>query len=454
VFEQLRKILSGVSADYADLRYEVKRETKIAFNRHELTLMTANAMDGYVLRVLKDGGLATIAFTKPEDAGRATATARENAVLIGKRTKEPVRLAPAPKVKAFCLPELDRDPRQVPIDEKLELTRHYNDIPLQTGKVASTETAYEEVVREKYFASTEGSEVREDLALNRISGAIITQDGTLTQRVRFGFGGTDGFGRVKDREAEVREMTGVAVDLLKAKPVAAGTYRVVLNQRLGGVFTHEAFGHFSEADIIEDSPTMRAKMELGAKLGTDILNIKDDPTRPHQLGFYEYDDEGVAARPTQLMKSGVLVGRLHSRRTAASYGEPLSGHSVAEDFRFAPIIRMGCIFIEPDGLNLDDLLAKLGDGLYLLNPMGGQTSGENFTFAASWGFEVKGGKSAGMIRDINITGNLYQTLMNIKAVGNDLELGEIGGCGKGQLNVRSCYGAPHILVDGVVIGGR
>jgi TldD protein len=454
VFDQLKKILSGISADYADLRYEVKRETKIAFSRHELTLMTANATDGYVLRVLKAGGLATIAFTKPEDAGRAVATAQENAGLIGQRTREPVRLAPTEKVKDTVLPKLDRDPRQVPVDEKLELTRRYNAIPLKNAKVASTETAYEEVVREKYFVSTESSEVHEDLAVNRISGAVITQDGTLTQRVRFGFGGTDGFGRVVGRESEVREKTTVAVDLLKARPVTGGTYRVVLNQRLGGVFTHEAFGHFSEADIIEDSPTMRAKMKLGAKLGTDILNIKDDPTRLNQLGHYRYDDEGVRARPTQLMKNGVLAGRLHSRRTAASYGEPLSGHSIAEDFRYAPIIRMGCIFIEPDGLSLADLLAKLGDGLYLLNPMGGQTSGENFTFAASWGYEVKGGKPAGMIRDINITGNLYQTLMNIKAVGNDLELGEIGGCGKGQLNIRSCYGAPHILVDGVVIGGR
>jgi len=454
VFDQLKKILSGVSADYADLRYEVKRETKIAFSRHELTLMTANATDGYVLRVLKGGGLATIAFTKPEDAARAVATAQENAELIGRRAREPVRLAPTEQVQATVLPKLDRDPRQVPVDEKLELTRHYNAIPLENAKVASTETAYEEVVREKYFVSTEGSDVHEDLAVNRISGAVITQDGTLTQRVRFGFGGTDGFGRVVGRESEVQEKTAVAVDLLKARPVTGGTYRVVLNQRLGGVFTHEAFGHFSEADIIEDSPTMRAKMKLGAKLGTDILNIKDDPTRLNQLGHYRYDDEGVPARPTQLMKNGVLTGRLHSRRTAASYGEPLSGHSIAEDFRYAPIIRMGCIFIEPDDLSLTDLLAKLGDGLYLLNPMGGQTSGENFTFAASWGYEVKGGKPAAMIRDINITGNLYQTLMNIKAVGNDLELGEIGGCGKRQLNIRSCYGAPHILVDGVVIGGR
>jgi TldD protein len=452
--EDLKKMLSLVSADYADLRYEIKRETKIAFNGHELTLMTSNATDGYVLRVLKAGGLATVAFTKPEDAGRAAWTAEENATLIGQRIKEPVRLASTEMVKDTILPLLDRDPRKIPIEEKLELTRHYNEIPLQESKVATTDTAYEEVVREKHFVSTEGTDVREELATTRISGAVVAQEGALTQRVRFGFGGSDGFVKVVNREDQVHERTRIALDLLQAAPVKAGTYRVVLNPPLAGVFTHEAFGHFSEADIIEDSPTMREKMKLGSKLGTDALSIKDDPTRPHQLGHYTYDDEGVRARPTQLMKDGVLTGRLHSRRTAASFGEPLSGHSIAEDFRFAPIIRMGCIFIEPGALTLDDLLARLGDGLYLLNPMGGQTAGENFSFAASWGYEVKNGKLAGMIRDINIAGNLYSTLQSISAVGNDLALGEIGGCGKGQLNIRSCYGAPHILSDSVVIGGR
>jgi TldD protein len=67
---------------------------------------------------------------------------------------------------------------------------------------------------------------------------------------------------------------------------------------------------------------------------------------------------------------------------------------------------------------------------------------------------VKDGRPKQMVRDINITGNLYSTLRNIVAVGDDLKLGEIGGCGKGQTNIRSCYGSPHILVEGVVVGGR
>jgi len=259
---------------------------------------------------------------------------------------------------------------------------------------------------------------------------------------------------VRGREAEVEAKTRVAVDLLRAEPVKAGTYGVVLDPKLAGVFTHEAFGHFSEADLIEDSPTMREKMKFGARLGSDVVNIKDDPTLPHQLGFYKYDDEGVAAGPVQLMKAGVLTGRLHSRRTAAAFGEPVTGHCVAEDYRYAPIIRMGNIFMEPGTAGLEDLLAQLGDGLYLLNAMGGQTSGENFTFGAQFGFAVKGGRRAGMVRDINISGNLYRTLESIRAVGNDLKLDEMGGCGKGQMNIRSCLGAPHVLVENVVVGGR
>jgi TldD protein len=453
MFDQLKRMLGKVQADYADLRYELKAETKIAYDGRDLSLVTSNSTDGYVLRVLKSGGLASISFTKAEDAEKAIRTVEENAALIGKRIKASVELARVEAIKDTYHPKLDIDPRRVSCDEKLELLQHYNEIPLQHSKVATTSLDYSDLSRDRYFISSEGSEIREDLVTTRLLGRITSKEGALTQTVRIGCGGSDGFARVKHREAEFEDKTALALNILKAKPVKAGTYRVVLNQRLAAVFTHEAFGHFSEADLIEDSPTMRAKMELGAKLGTDMLNIKDDPTRLNQLGHYKYDDEGVPARPTQLMKDGVLVGRLHSRRTAAAFGEPVSGHNIAEDFRFAPMIRMGCTFIEPGGSSFEDLCAQLGDGLYLVNSMGGQTEGENFTFGAQYGYQVKNGKLTDMIRDINISGNLYVTLKNISAIGNDLLFHEAGACGKGQFNVRSCSGGPHILVDSVILGG-
>lgn len=453
MFENLRAMLSRVDADYADIRYEIKKETVIQFDGKELTQIGSNSTDGYVLRVLKKGGLASAVFTKADDAEQAVRAAMENAGLIAQHIEKPIRMAEVEAIKDDFQPQLNEDPRDVSMAEKLELTRKYNDIPLQHEQIVTTQVRYTELMRERYFLSTAGSEVREDLITTRLGGLLTSKDGAITQNVRVVSGGSDGFVNVRDQDANFEQRTAIALDLLKAKPVEGSEYSMILNPSMAGVFTHEAFGHFSEADIIETLPAMREKMRIGSKLGHDVLTIIDDATQPNQLGFYKYDDEGVPVRPVTLMKHGVLTGRLHSRRTAAEFDEPVSGHCVAEDFRYAPIVRMGNIYIEPGSLGFDDLVAQLDDGLYILDAKGGQTAGENFTFGAQYGYVVKNGKVGEMIRDINITGNLYQTLLNIVAIGNDLTLSKAGGCGKGQLNIRSCNGGPHILVHNLVIGG-
>lgn len=453
MFDKLRGILKKVDADYADIRYETKKEAIISFNGKELTQIGSNSTDGYVIRALKNGGMASVVFTKESDAEKSVSTVVENAQLIAKNIEKPVKLTKVEAVKDTFVPTLKEDPRKVSMVEKLELVRKYNDIPLGYEKIVTTSISYQEIIREKYFTSTEGTEIREDLITTRLFGEIISKDGNLVQNVRVRAGGSNGFSTVRNQEKNFEERTAIALDLLKAKPVEGGVYNCILNPNMAGVFTHEAFGHFSEADIIETLPSMREKMKIGNKLGNDVLNIVDNATLPDQLGFYRYDDEGVKVRSTQLMKNGVLAGRLHSRRTASEFGESISGHCIAEDYRYAPIIRMGTIFIEPGAHSFEELITMLGDGLYILDAKGGQTAGENFSFGAQYGYTVKNGKVSEMLRDINISGNLYKTLNDITAVGNDLSLSKVGGCGKGQMNIRSCSGAPHILVNNLVIGG-
>jgi TldD protein len=453
-FQHLESILTNVRAEYADLRYEIKKEVQFVFSGPELTQISTSTTDGYVLRVLKNGGFSNVVFTEAHDGPAALTKAEENAQLISRFIAEPVRLAETEVIRDTYAPHLEEDPRAIALEEKLELTRRYNQIPLEREKIVTTQIQYLELVREKWFINTEGTRIREDLVTTRLGGTITSQEGGLTQTVRVGRGGSSGFALLRNQEALFEEKTALALDLLQAEPVTGGTYSVILNPNLAGVFTHEAFGHFSEADLIEDSPSMLEKLRLGTAIGHPDLTILDDPTQPAQLGFYKYDDEGVACRPVSLITQGVLTGRLHSRRTAARFGEPLTGHAVAEDYRFGPLIRMGTIFIQPGQTPFDQLLAQLGDGLYLIGALGGQTSGENFTFGAEYGFVIKNGRRREMIRDINMSGNLYQTLKHIEGIGNDLELSQLGGCGKGQTNIRSCHGGPHILVRDIVIGGR
>jgi TldD protein len=456
MFEKLKEMLGKVDADYADIRHELKKDTVISFSGKELNEIGSNSTDGFVLRILKNGGMASVVFTKEADAEKAIKRTAENAQLIGQNSSQPAKLAKSEVVKESFSPKLKEDPREIPIQQKLELVRKYNQIPLSYEKVATTNITYQEIIREKHFVNSEGSEIKEELVTTRLAGEIISREGNLAQNIRLGLGGSNGFSTVRDQEQFFEDRTKLVLGLLKAQPVAGGIHNCVLNPSMAGLFTHEAFGHYSEADIIENLPSMREKMKLGSLLGGDILNITDNATLPDQLGFYKYDDEGVRVRSTELMKNGILTGRLHNRKTAAAFGEPVSGHCIAQDFRFPPIIRMGCIFIQPGDLSFEELTSMLGNGLYILDAKGGETAGENFTFGAQYGYLVKDGKVKGMVRDINISGNLYETLKNIIALGNDFVLSKTGGCGKGagsQTNVRSCYGGPHILVNNLVVGG-
>ena len=453
MFDKLKTIIAQADADYVDIRYELMTETFLSFMGKELSRIGTNTTDGYVVRVLKNGGLSSISFTRPQDAAQAVKIAVGNAVLLARNLAKPIQLSGVPVVKEKVYLKQQEDPRQISIEEKLALLDKYNKIPLSHDKIVMTNMGYSDTLREKYYLNSEGSEIYEELLTTRIGGLVTSKEGNLTQNLRISAGGSNGFQNVRNLEDLFEKRSGIVIDLLKAEPVSGGVYDCILNPSLSGVFAHEAFGHFSEADIIETLPAMREKMQIGAQLGNEVLSITDNATLPDQLGFYKYDDEGVAVRKVELMKNGVLSGRLHSRRTAAEFNEPVSGHSVAEDYKYAPIIRMGTIFIEPGKNSLDDLMQKLGEGLLIIDAKGGQTSGENFTFGAQYGFKVKNGKKAGMIRDINISGNLYKTMKDIIAVGNDLTLSKTGGCGKGQTNIRSCHGGPHTLVKNVVVGG-
>ena len=256
---KLKQILHKADADYADIRYEIKKETFITLDGKELSNIGSTTTDGYVIRVLKNGGFTSVSFTKEEDAEKALKTAQENAILIGNTINKPVQLAEVPIIKDTFIPTLKEDPRDISIEEKLELLRHYNDIPLSHDKIAMTNMGYFEMTREKYFISSEGAEIHEDLITTGINGSIISKDGNLTQNVRVGAGGSDGFYTLRDLDDTFEKRTKIVIDLLKAEPVKAGAYDCILNQGLAGVFAHEAFGHFSEADIVESLPAMRKK---------------------------------------------------------------------------------------------------------------------------------------------------------------------------------------------------
>jgi TldD protein len=246
-----------------------------------------------------------------------------------------------------------------------------------------------------------------------------------------------------------------SVELLSAPPVKGGEYTVVLDPALAGVFAHEAFGHLSESDFVYENPRLCEIMTLGKRFGSDELNIVDSASWPGLRGSYKYDDEGVPASKTYLIREGKLVGRLHSRETASKMKEKATGNARAINYRYPPIVRMTNTYIEPGLVSFDDMLADIKEGVYVKNWYGGTTSMEMFTFSSGEAYMIRNGRVAEMLRPVVLSGNVFITLKNIDAIGNDLEMNQGGGCGKGvQVPLPVTNGSPHIRIRKCLIGGK
>ncbi|MBU1049779.1 TldD/PmbA family protein [Candidatus Bipolaricaulota bacterium] len=451
-------IVSSLPADYADLRFEENRKIRIGYEGKELTEVATTLTSGGHVRVYAHGGKAISSFSDPGKAGPIADATCTSAILVGNSRDKKLRVASAPVITEDFLITPVRDPRTVSLKEKLDLTAHYNDIILQNPHVITTQTMYDEFTSRRIFVNSDGSIIEYELINVGVFGMIVTKKGSVVQRVRFAFGGNTDFSPLLGREEDVRKQITKAVELLDAEPAKAGIFPVVLDPSESGVFIHEAFGHLSEADGLQNNPSFRAKLQLGITLGKPILNVTDDATLPGLPGSYEIDDEGVRGMRTPLITRGVLSGRMHSRETAAEFGEPLSGNMRAVDVQCTPIVRMSNILIEAGDSTFDDMVRSIDNGYYLVGAKGGQTSGDQFTFGAQWGYRIVNGQLGNMVRDINMSGELFSTLQATSMIGDDVRFGERGGCGKGgggpmQMNRKSGKGSPHIKIDAVTIGG-
>lgn len=283
----------------------------------------------------------------------------------------------------------------------------------------------------------------------------IARDGDNVQQAAESRSGQNGFELVQGLEELVQSAARRAVDLLSAETVVGGQYPVIIDPKLAGVFIHEAFGHLSESDFIFENPKAQEMMVLGRRFGSDILNVFEDGSLPGLRGTHKYDDEGTLTGRADLIKDGILVGRLHSRETAAKMGERPTGNARAQNYRHPPIVRMTNTAIAGGTTSFQDMIKDIQLGVYACDAFGGNTELENFSFSSAYAYMIRDGQIAEMVKDVILAGNLFTTLMNIDAIGDDFEWGKMGGmCGKGGQGVPVTFGAPHVRIQNVIMGGR
>jgi TldD protein len=135
-------------------------------------------------------------------------------------------------------------------------------------------------------------------------------------------------------------------------------------------------------------------------------------------------------------------------------GEAATGNARALDYTFQPIVRMTNTYIEPKEATFEQLISEVKEGVYAKNWYGGMTSMEMFTFSAGEAYMIRNGRIEELLRPVVLSGNVFITLENIDAIGNDLDMNQGGGCGKGgQMPLPVSNGSPHIRIRKCLLGG-
>ena len=454
--DKINAALKSSRADYTEIRLEQKESTRVEYRGKNLETAQATIDVGGIVRCLiKERGWGIATFNSLDDLKARVEQAYQCALVA--HAEESIEIAPIPSIQEHVTFEMQHDFRDISMAAKKALAERYNNILLgHSKKIVDSHTAYWDSYNHYIFANSEGAYIEEERPMVALMAAAIAREGDDVQQAHESRSNQTGFEYVQDQDELPRIAAQRAVDLLNAESVVGGVYPIICNQQLAGVFIHEAFGHLSEADFIYENPKAREMMVLGRRFGKDILNVYDDGALPGQRGTHSFDDEGTPTQRNYLIKNGILVGRLHSRETAAKMGEKPTGNARAINYRHPPIVRMTNTAIEEGTTPLDEMVRDVKLGIYACDAYGGTTALENFSFSSGYAYMIRDGKIAEMVKDVILAGNLFTTLMNIDAIGNDFKwINTAGGCGKGnQFPLPVSFGSPHIRIQNVVIGGK
>ncbi|NWG11123.1 TldD/PmbA family protein [Candidatus Bathyarchaeota archaeon] len=457
--EVLGKVVDVASAkfgaEYVEIRAQKLFKTMLTLKEGRVEATKQGIENGAALRVLVKGawGFASVGALDFETLNEGVTDACKMAKVASSRLKTPIKLVEAESVDDKVQAKPRKNPSQILIEDKIKTTSALSKIILgYNSHIKSCTIDYLDLTGTSYFMNNEGTCIEQDklYVWSRITATASEADVFTFSREEIG--STSGYEvfDVKTPEVVGEIVARRAVEQLKAKTPKGGTFPVVLGPEVVGVFVHEAFGHLAEADLTLSGSILLDK--LGKKIGSEAVDVYDDGTIDGAFGSYKYDDEGILAQKTLLIKNGVVVGLMHNRETALKFNAKPTGNARAEDFRVEPLIRMRNTFMQPKDYSFEELIKDVKKGYYFKSFRGGQANLDGtFQVGIQEAYEIINGELGEPVRNASISGNTLETLFKVAAVGKDFELSP-GRCGKGQ-TAFECDGGPHIRVKEMLVGG-
>ena len=449
----------GLGAEFADIRMEDITGVNILVMDGKTKTVTSRIERGCGVRAFIKGGWG---FAVCNGLARSDVlTAAEAAVRLAKVSKEKARMvfdiASAPPVRTRCEYRCEIPPSQVSTEDKLSFALNLDkSMASHDDRIVSRSARYDDFEGERLVANSFGSRVttREVWTLAACS-AWGKEDGVV-QRGHEAVGNVGGYELVATEPAGKCGETAatMAIRLLDSKPVPAGKFTCVLDNKMTGLLAHEAFGHACEADAVLSGSSVLEGME-DKEVADESVSLIDDPTVEGTFGYFPIDWEGV--RPTKhvLIENGVLREFMHNIETSSRMERPANGAARADSYSSPPIIRMSNTYIQPGEVKPDELIEDLREGFLIKGAQYGyvEPAKGQFMFKCDEAYEIRNGSIGQRYRDAILTGVILDVLKDVTGIGDDFRLVDPGYCGKSGQEARTTDGGPHMRIENVVLGG-
>ncbi|MHB0874634.1 MAG: TldD/PmbA family protein [Anaerolineae bacterium] len=438
-------------ATYADVRVEDAETQEVATRDGVVRALEHGRSRGFGVRVIADGawGFASSSRTTLAEAEQVARRAVDIARASALFSRGPVQLgSPAVSVGRYCTPTVE-DPFAVSLEDKVAILLRA-DAAMQVAGVTVREANLVCQRRRQVFASTEGSFVEQEIVESGCGiGALAVADGEAQRRsYPNSFGRNQAargfeFVREMDLPGNAERVATEAVMLLSAPQCPDEVTTVILGPTQLALQVHESCGHPTELDRALGSEAAYAGTSflmpnmLGSyRYGSDLVSLTADATASGGLGTFGYDDEGVPAQRSYLVRDGIFRGYLMSRETAARYGLASNGAMRASGWNRIPLVRMTNINLEPGTWRLDDLLADSDGALFMEMNRSWSIDDRrlNFQFGTEVAYRVEGGRPGTLYRNAVYTGITPQFWRSCDAI-CDRDHWQVWGtpnCGKGQ----------------------
>ena len=478
-------------ASYCDVRVgRYLRQFVITREANVQNIVNTESL-GVGVRVIADGAWGfsatnTMTVEAVAEAARlATAIARANA----RNQTQPVQLAPTPGVgEVSWRTPIQRNAMEVPIQEKVDLLLAVNNAAMQAGANFVNSQLFL-VNEQKYFASTDGSYIDQDVhriwapmsvtAVDQTTGKFRSRDG-LSAPMGLGYEYLDGraedkivspngvvsYNKSYDMVEDAIAAAHQAREKLSAKSVEPGQYDLVLDPNHLGLTIHESIGHPLELDRVLGYEANYAgtsfatldKREQRFQYGSEIVNVFADKTEVGSLGAVGYDDEGVATKSWPLIQAGRLVDYQTTRDQAHILGKTESdGCSYADSWSTVQFQRMPNVSLRPGAtpMTAADMIRNVENGIYILGR--GSFSIDQQRYNAQFGgtlfYEIKDGRITQPLEDVAYQMRTPEFWNACSAICDESDYRLFGSFfdGKGQPSQVSAvsHGSPTTRFDGI-----